>query len=358
MVLWGLALLGSSLHGANPSHPSTSSIPIGSIDPRVEGYRFRYTLYPPGGFSVKKSKATVFPDSQNRKASPLIGEDGRFTELGAWYFALASDPAAFAQWWNGYWSDDKVWQPHQTPVFNGTTASNQGHRIIAWAGQFAKMIERDERIAPAVKAALMTDEWKEAVEETIGRTIDGRGLLSHGANISDMAQCFHFIRTKFSAIRLRAGPDLHSLARPGARPHAAHRAVDHQSRGSISRPAQIAITWRPSGAPEGGIESDIRHREKWAGTLGRRALLGLERQAVAAWHMGRALDPQFAFQVFSRARPRQPEFDLPHMESIAEEQKAIGRAMILLCSRRLWLDWSEKQRQNLVLGRRWPADRR
>lgn len=129
-----------------------------ALDPRRESYNYEYTLYPPGGFSVKKSKAIPRPDPKNKTAHPIVGADGKFTDLGAWYFALGGDAKAFGQWWLGYWSDDKVWKPGKTPVFEGTMAGNQGHRIIAWTGQLAKMIDRDPEFDPAVKAMMMSEE--------------------------------------------------------------------------------------------------------------------------------------------------------------------------------------------------------
>ncbi|MBE3098297.1 MAG: hypothetical protein IMZ44_14370 [Planctomycetes bacterium] len=66
-----------------------------ALDPRRPGYEFTYTLYPPSGFSVKKSKAVPRPDPKDPKAFPIIGKDGKFTDLGQWYYAIGSDPKNF-----------------------------------------------------------------------------------------------------------------------------------------------------------------------------------------------------------------------------------------------------------------------
>ncbi|MCX5674347.1 MAG: hypothetical protein NTX87_05010 [Planctomycetota bacterium] len=174
-----------------------------ALDPRRPGYEFTYTLYPPSGFSVKKSKAVPRPDPKDPKAFPIIGQDGKFTDLGQWYYAIGSDPKNFEKWWYGYWSDAKNWTPCKTPVFTGTAPGNLGHRIIAWLGNLKGMVDADAEIAPAVKQALCSEAWKRAAEQTIIGTINEKGMLEYGGNKADMACVFHFIRTKFGAIGLR-----------------------------------------------------------------------------------------------------------------------------------------------------------
>ncbi|MCX7008648.1 MAG: hypothetical protein NTY53_15590, partial [Kiritimatiellaeota bacterium] len=130
-----------------------------ALDPRNTQYEFKYGLYPPQGFSVKKSKAVLRADPKQPKAVPLIGRDGKFTELGQWYYALGSEPKAFETWWLGYWTDTNNWKLSKTPVFTGTTAGNQGHRIIAWLGTFRKLLEQDKELDAEVKLAFMSENW-------------------------------------------------------------------------------------------------------------------------------------------------------------------------------------------------------
>jgi len=105
-----------------------------AFDPRQPNYEFKYTLYPPGGFSPKSSKAVPRAAPKNPKAFAIIGKDGKFADFAQWYYAIGSDPKNFEKWWYGYFTDRGVWKPSKTPVFEGTGASNQGHRIIAWLG--------------------------------------------------------------------------------------------------------------------------------------------------------------------------------------------------------------------------------
>jgi len=136
-----------------------------AIDPRNSGYEFKYTLYPPEGFSVKKPKAIPRPDPKEPKAFPIVGKDGKFTPLGQWYYAIGSDPRNFQAWWYGYFTDTRNWTPTKTPVFVGTGAGNQGHRIIAWLGNLKRMVDQDAEIDAEVKKALCSEEWKRAAEQ-------------------------------------------------------------------------------------------------------------------------------------------------------------------------------------------------
>lgn len=141
------------------------SAPASAIDPRQAPHKFEYRLYPPAGFSVKKSKAVLRADPKQPKAYPLIGADDKFTELGQWYYDLGSDPQNFATWWYGYFSDEKNWPPCKTPVFAGTGAINQGHRIVAWLGTFNQIIQQAPDIDPDVKKSLCSESWKRAAEK-------------------------------------------------------------------------------------------------------------------------------------------------------------------------------------------------
>ena len=313
-----------------------------ALDPRRESYHYEYTLYPPEGFSVKKSKALMRADPKDKKSHAIIGADGKFTELGAWYYALGSDPKAFEKWWLGYWGDGNVWKANETPVFKGNTAGNQGHRIIAWTGQLAKMIERDAEFDAPVKAAMMSEEWKRAVEKIIGNTINARGLMQYGDNVSDMAQCFHFIRSKFGALRLRVD-NIYTLER-----------AQHLVTTLLTEPWIINEEDRYLAPPNAdyleaigrmktSVTGDIRlvkdGRVLWSGGLfsGWKDKPSLH----GTWDGLSILNSLFKY--YPEPDPKNPKSIFYEWNKLPEEKKAIGKKAIILCSRRLWLDWVENK---------------
>ena len=185
--------------------------------------------------------------------------DGKFTELGQWYYDLGSDPQNFATWWFGYFADEKNWPAVSHARLQGNAAAiNQGHRIVAWLGTFNKFIQTAPDIDPDVKRSLCSEAWKRSVEKTIRSTINSQGALEHAGNTCAMAQVFHFLRTKFGAMGLRVEYDLHARTLTGSDLHAPDRAVDHQCRKTAISIRPASIIWRRSRQAVGGREADIR----------------------------------------------------------------------------------------------------
>ena len=309
-------------------------------DPRQTPHSFEYRLYPPGGFSVKKSKAVLRADPKQPKAYPLIGSDGKFTELGQWYYDLGSDPKHFAIWWYGYFSDTKNWPLSHTPVYQGTGAINQGHRIIAWLGTFNKMIQNAPDIDAEVKKSLCADAWKRAVEKTIVNTINEQGLLEHAGNTCAMAQIFHFLRTKFGAIGLRVDT-IYNV----------ERSQDLVCT-LLTEPWIISADDRylapPSldyleglGKQVGGRQADIKIVKDgkilytgglFIGWKGMPALHG-------AWDGLSIINSLFKYH--PDPDPNSPKSIFYKWNKLPEEKKLIGRTCLKTMSRRLWLDWQE-----------------
>ncbi len=129
-----------------------------ALDPRNPDYNFVPSVYPPGGFSAKKSKIIPRPDPKNPKASPLINASGKFDDWAQFYYTLATDSAAFDAWWINYWTDKDIWTYTESPVFKGYQPGNQGHRLIAVIGTLYSHVQKDPDIDPAVKAAMSTDD--------------------------------------------------------------------------------------------------------------------------------------------------------------------------------------------------------
>lgn len=315
-------------------------------DPRRPPHDFVYTLYPPDGFSVKKSKAIVRADKKQPKAHALIGADGKFTDLGQWYYDLGSDPKAFAAWWHGYFTDPAVWKPGKTPVYEGPMAGNQGHRIIAWLGTMRKLLQSDAQIDPAVKAAFMTDGWKRDAVKTIGDTINQRGLMQVGDNTADMACHFHFIRTKFGASGLpldkiytldRAQNLVATMLTEPWIINSADRYLDPPDRDYLES----------IGRQIGNTDSDIRlvkdGKVLWTGGL------------FAGWKDKPSLHGTWdglailnnLFKYYPDPDPASPKSIFYKWNQLPEEKKKIAKETIVLCSRRLWLDWQEDK------GRTW-----
>ena len=313
-----------------------------ALDPRNDSAHFQYTLYPPDGFSVKKSKAIPRPDPNQPKAYPIIGADGKFTPLGQWYYAIGSDPKAFEAWWLGYWSDEQVWKPGKTPVFAGAMSNNQGHRIISWVGQLKKMVDADPEIDAPVKAALLSEEWKRAAERTIAGTINQRGLMQRGENVSDMAQVFHFVRSKFGTMRLRVA-NIYTLERAQAlivtlltEPWI----INEEDRYLAPPNAEYL---EAIGRVEGGIDADIRvvkdGRVLWAGGLwsGWKDKPSLH----GSWDALSIINSLFKY--YPEPDPAKPTSIFYQWNQLPEEKKQIGKKAIVLHSRRLWLDWKERR---------------
>ena len=311
-----------------------------ALDPRNEGTHFEYRLYPPGGFSAKKSKAIPRPDPKQPKAHPIIGADGKFTEFAQWYFTIGSDPAAFAKWWNGYWADEANWKPMKTPVYAGPGPGNQGHRIIAWVGQLKKMVDADPEIDPAVKEALISEDWKRAAEKTIAATINARGLLGTGGNSGDMAQAFHFIRSKFGAMRLKT-ENIYTLDR--AQTLVVTLLTDPSIINEEDRylAPPDAEYLESIGRTKGDTATDIRivkdGKVLWSGGLfsGWRDKPSLH----GSWDALAILNSLFKY--YPEPDPSKPTCIFHQWNQLPETKKEIGKKAFILHSRRLWLDWAE-----------------
>ncbi len=310
-------------------------------DPRNGPHEFIYSLYPPENFSVKKSKAVVRADPKQPKVHGLVGPDGKFTELGQWYFDIGSDPKCFEAWWRGYFADPNVWKPSKTPVWTGTGATNQGHRIIAWLGTFRKLIDADPQIDPAVKAAMMTDPWKEAAETVISSMIDGRGLMHHGENVADMACHFHFIRTKFGAIGLRL-QDIYTIERAQdlvATLLTEPWIVNPEDR-YVQAPDREYLE-SLIGKQKGGIDKDVRLVKDGKLLFSGGLFIGWKDKPSlhGTWDALSILNSLFKY--YPEPDPASPKSIFYKWNKLSEEKTAIGKKAILLCSRRLWLDWKE-----------------
>lgn len=315
-----------------------------ALDPRQEGYTYQYALYPPDGFSVKKSKAISRPDPKQPKAFAIVSAEGKFTPFAQWYYALGSDPRAFEAWWNGYWSDPKVWHAGKTPVFAGPMANNQGHRIIAWVGQLRKMVDADPEIDAPVKAALLSEEWQSAVERIIGATINERGLMQKGENVSDMAQCFHFIRSKFGAMRLH--PErIYTLERAQAliATLLTEPWIINDEDRFLAPPEADYL--EAIGRAKGDTDSDIRLVKDgkvlwtgglWSGWKDKPSLHG-------SWDALAILNSLFKY--YPEPDPAKPTSIFYRWHALPEARQEIAKKTIILHSRRLWLDWREKKGQ-------------
>lgn len=201
-------------------------------DPRTAAV-FEKSIYPPGGFSVKKSKPTARPDPKNPKNPSMVGMDGKFTDWAQWYYNLGSDPQAFQAWWEHYWADGENWKVSHSPVTEDTGPINQGHRIIGYIGQFHKLLNADPQIDDTVKANFTNDEWKAAVEKIIGDCIDARGWLKVGkhefADGDDLPLAANAVRCDAVAV----AEHLHARPRSELHRHAPHRTVGNFLRGSL-----------------------------------------------------------------------------------------------------------------------------
>ena len=318
------------------------SRPAAAIDPRGAEHEFQYSLYAPGGFSAKKSKAIPRPDPKQPKAFAVVNADGKFADFAQWYYDLGSDPKAFETWWRGYFTDPQVWKESQTPVWQGTTAGNQGHRIIAWIGQLKKIVERDPEIDPAVKQKLMNDAWREGAEKAVRDTINDRGLMQVGPNTADMACHFHFIRSKFGAMGLRLD-HIYTLD------HAQDLVVSLLTEPWIINADDRFVA--PPGADyleaigrqKLGKESDIRlvvdGKVRWTGG----PFSGWkDKPSLHGTWDGLAIINSL-FKYFPEPDPASPKSIFHKWNQLPAEKKKIGTSTIILCSRRLWLDWAENK---------------
>ena len=310
-------------------------------DPRGAPHEFVYALYPPGGFSVKKSKAVVRADPKQPKACPLIGADGKFTPLGQWYFDLGSDPMNFQTWWHGYFADTNNWHDGRTPVWSGPMAGNQGHRIIAWLGTFKKLMAADAQLDAAVKASVMNDDWKRAVEKIIGSTVGAKGLLEHSGRMSDMACNFHFIRTKYGTLGLRFD-NIYTLER-----------AQNLIATLLTEPWIISAEDRYLAPPDanylealgpqtkGGLSGDIRLVKDGKIFFGGGMFIGWkDKPALHGTWDGLAIINAL-FKYYPEPDPAHPKSIFYKWNILPDAQKDLAKKMIVLCSRRLWLDWQE-----------------
>ena len=314
-----------------------------ALDPRQPDYHFQFSLYPPGGFSAKKSVAVPRPDPKKPKAYAIVGKDGRFADFAQWYYAIGSDPACFRAWWLGYFTDTNIWHECRSPVFRGTAPINQGHRIIAWLGTLKKLVDADPEIDPAVKQTLMNDAWKRAAEEVIAGTINAQGMLEYGGNKADMACLFHFMRTKWGALGLDI-PRFYTLER-------AQNLVCTM----LTEPWVICEEDRYVDPPDrdyledhigrqyAGVDSDIRivkdGRILYTGGL----FIGWKQQPSLHGTWDGLTIFNSLFKYYPDPDPASPKSIFHKWNRLPEEKKQIGKKCILLMERRLWLDWKEKQ---------------
>jgi hypothetical protein len=313
-----------------------------ALDPRNEKHEFVYTLYPPGGFSVKNSKAVPRPDPKQPKAFPIVGADGKFTALGQWYYDLGSDPRNFAKWWYGYFTDSKNWPAGKTPVWQGPAAINQGHRIIAWLGHFNRMVQQDAEIDPAVKQALCSEAWKRAAEKVVISTINEQGWLEYGGNKAAMACAFHFLRTKWGALGLRID-NIYTIDR-----------AQNLICTLLTEPWIICEEDKYVDPPDleylerigkqyAGTESDIRivkgGKVLYTGGL----MIGWKEQPSlhGTWDGLSIINSLFKY--YPDPDPNSPKSIFYKWHKLPEERQQIGKKMILLCARRLWLDGKENK---------------
>jgi len=313
-----------------------------ALDSRQPPHEFHYTLYPPGGFSTKKSKAIPRPDPKQPKASPIIGKDGKFADFAQWFYDIGTDPKNFQAWWYGYFSDPAVWTPNQSPVFAGTTAGNQGHRIISWVGVLKKMVDADAEIDPAVKAPLCSAAWKRAAEQTIATTINDQGMLEHDGNKADMACLFHFLRTKWGAMGLQI-ENFYTLDRAQCLMVSLLTlpwVINEEDR-YLTPPSQDYL--EHLGIQLGGKSHDIRLVKDGKVLFTGGMFIGWkDKPALHGTWDGLAIINTL-FKYYPDPDPQSPKSIFYKWNQLPEEQKQIGKKMIILCSRRLWLDWQENQ---------------
>ncbi len=312
-------------------------------DPRGAKHEFVYSLYPPEGFSVKKSKAVVRAEPKQPKAHPLIGADGKFTKLGQWHFDLGSDPQSFQTWWLGYFADTNNWHDGKTPVWNGPQAGNQGHRIIAWLGTFKKLVDADAQIDAAVKASLMNDEWKRGVEKIIGGTIGENGLLESAGHLSDMACNFHFIRTKYGALGLRF-ENIYTLERSQnliATLLTEPWIISAEDRYLVPPDANYLEALGPQ--TKGGLSGDIRLVKDGKVFYSGGMFIGWkDKPALHGTWDGLAIINSL-FKYYPEPDPANPKSIFYKWNQVPDAKKDLAKKMIVHCSRRLWLDWKENK---------------
>ena len=320
------------------------AVPLFALDPRT-GEGFKAQIYPPSGLSVKKSRIVPRPDPKDPKAFPLI-RDGKFTDWAQWFYHLGSDPKHFKAWWDNFWTDAKNWPKCETPVYKGTGAINQGHRIVAFLGRVHDLIQKDPEIDPEVKRAFMSDAWREEAEKIIAADIDERGWLKHGSNEACMAQIFHFLRTKFGAMRLHVDR-VYTLER------AQNLVCTLLTEPWILR-AQDEYLDPPNrdylenmGPQKGGLDSDIRIVKDGKVLYSGGMFIGWKDQPSlhGTWDGLTILNS--LFKHYPDPDPNSPKSIFYKWNKLPAEKKEIARKAILLCSRRLWLDWQENK------GRTW-----
>lgn len=312
-----------------------------AMDPRDPDYKFQYSLYPPGGFSTKKSKAIPRPDPKQPKAHPII-KDGKFADFAQWFYAIGSEPKSFEAWWLGYFSDAKNWSPSKTPVFEGTGAGNEGHRIISWVGTLNSMVQKDAEIDEAVKKALCSEEWKRAAEKTVATTINAQGLLEYAGNKADMACLFHFLRTKWGVMGLKID-NIYTI----------ERAQDLIAT-LLTTPWILCEEdkWLDPPSPDylekiakdnTGKDPDIRMVKGGKVLFPGGLFIGWKDKPSlhGSWDGLSIINTLFKF--YPDPDPASPKSIFYKWNKLPEEKKQIGKKCILLMSRRLWLDWQENK---------------
>ena len=136
----------------------------------------------------------------------LFDEHGQLTVVGRYLDDLARDPARLRAHLRFVFSDESGnWERIDAPRFRGLAMKDQScvHRMLRAVGRYARLIGEAAEVPAGLKQGLMTDAWRDAVERAFGELVNDDGLLARGANVCDMAQCFHLLRSGLESARLR-----------------------------------------------------------------------------------------------------------------------------------------------------------
>jgi hypothetical protein len=305
------------------------------LDPRNANHQFVYTLFPPRGFYAKRTQAVLHPDPRHPGAPALVDEDGRFSEPAQWYYELGSDPRNFEKWWLGYFADSHNWRPARTPVWQGTLAKNEGHRILGWLGTFNRMVQEAPDIDPAVKRSLCNEAWKQAAERTIVATIDARGLLQRDGNTADMACVFHYVRTAWPALGLSV-PQIYTLDR-----------AQNLICTILTEPWIINADDRYAAAPDQDYLEELKRQSDVKIEDGKIFYSG---GLFIGWKKNPSLHGTWdgltlmntLFRYYPDPDPVRPTSIYFKWNQLPESKKEIGKRAFRLMARRLWLDWTER----------------
>jgi hypothetical protein len=133
----------------------------------------------------------------------ILTTDGRFTPLGQYLYDLASDPKNVTAHFDYLFSRESGnWPTVHTPIWQGTSALIQGHRLPRLLPSFVKTLRDSKDLPPDKTSQLMDAAWVGAVEAYFHGMINAEGLLARGDDIGDMALTFHFMRSGFAAFGL------------------------------------------------------------------------------------------------------------------------------------------------------------